>query len=48
MADRLSLAQEVKDLQANRDRLAAEFQENQKKLEAKTIELIKLNMDELG
>tara|TARA_Y100001938_G_C8072954_1_gene424267 strand:- start:93 stop:239 length:147 start_codon:yes stop_codon:yes gene_type:complete len=48
MTDRLGLAQEVKELQANRDRLAAEFQENQKKLEAKANELIKLNTDELG
>ena len=48
MSDRLSLAAEVKQLQQDQERKAAEWKEGQAKLEAKTVQLIKANTDEVG
>jgi hypothetical protein len=48
MSDRLSLAAEVKQLQVDQEAKAAEWKEGQAKLEAKTAQLIKANMDEVG
>ena len=47
MSDRLSLAAEVKQLQADQERRAAEWKENQNALEAKVAQLVKANMDEV-
>ena len=48
MSDRLSLAAEVKQLQAEQETRAAEWKEAQAALEAKVAQLVKANMDEIG
>tara|TARA_R100001509_G_scaffold153950_1_gene115214 strand:- start:1442 stop:1588 length:147 start_codon:yes stop_codon:yes gene_type:complete len=48
MSDRLSLAAEVKQLQQDQEKRAAEWKEGQAKLDAKTIQLVKANTDEVG
>lgn len=48
MSDRLSLAAEVKQLQQDQEKRAAEWKEAQAKLEAKTLQLVKANTDEVG
>lgn len=48
MSDRLSLAAEVKQLQVEQETKAAEWKEGQARLEAKTAQLLKANLDEIG
>ena len=48
MSDRLRLAAEVKQLQAEQETSAAEWKEAQAALEAKVAQLVKANMDEDG
>jgi len=48
MADRTTLAAEVKQLKEDQETKAAEWKENQAKLDAKVAELVQANLDEIG
>ena len=48
MADRVTLAAEVKQLKEEQENKAAEWKENQAKLDTKVAELVQANLDELG
>lgn len=47
MADRVTLANEIKQLKADQERRATEWKENQQLLETKAAELVQANLDEL-
>ena len=47
MSDRLSLANEVKQLKEEQERKANEWKEGQTRLEAKVAQLVQANMNEL-
>ena len=47
MADRVTLANEIKQLKADQERRASEWIENQQILETKAAELVQANLDEL-
>jgi len=47
MADRSTLAAEVKQLKEDQDRRATEWKESQQILDTKTAELIQANLDEI-
>jgi hypothetical protein len=46
MADRVTLANEIKQLKADQERRATEWKENQQILETKAAELVQANLDE--
>tara|TARA_Y100001938_G_scaffold94425_1_gene129405 strand:- start:6721 stop:6888 length:168 start_codon:yes stop_codon:yes gene_type:complete len=48
MADRVALAEEVKQLKAEQDERAAAWKEAEAKLQTKAAELVQANIDELG
>ena len=47
MSDRLSLANEVKQLKEEQERKANEWKEGQTRLQAKVAQLVQANMNEL-
>ena len=47
MTDRVTLANEIKQLKVDQERRASEWKENQQLLETKAAELIQANLDEL-